>query len=268
MRRSRIGSQLRRISMEESRRPLGPTAYAHGMSACLENARALVDDSLFLLESGRNARAVALAVLALEDGDKLKRVFRLAFASDPVWTKREWAAFRDHKAKLPSALSLLTHGGFSLHDIPPRKIIPVLWDNPDLPRLAQRLKERCLYVSRLRDGIWSVPSNVAPPELAPAIVASALFVFTVTSTLVLCTDLLVGGQLEESPGFERPDFTGALPRARRWLKWRLGPGGQRWGRREMARLEAWGDQAVPRSQSLANAPALRLTHRRRRGAPK
>jgi AbiV family abortive infection protein len=100
--------------MDEWRRPIGPAAYARGVSACLENARGLIEDALVLLESGRTARAVALGILALEEGDKIKRVFRIALMTDPTAIKREWAAFRDHRPKLSSSLSLLTHGGFSI----------------------------------------------------------------------------------------------------------------------------------------------------------
>ena len=251
---------LKRISMDEWRRLIGPTAYARGVSACLENARALIEDSLVLLESGRTARAVALAILALEEGDKIKRVFRIAFLTNPVAIKREWAKFRDHKPKLSSSLSLLTHGGFSIvsDKVARKKTLPLGGEwIADLPRLTERLKERCIYVTRLQDGTWTVPSKVVSRLTAELVIAVILFLFSTTTALVLGTEMLVGGQLEESPGFERPDLTQATPRAKRWLRWRLGNAGQLWGKRELSRQMQWASKAAERSRRL-NCSAKRV----------
>jgi AbiV family abortive infection protein len=251
---SRSFSQLRRLTSEEWRRPIGPAAYARGVSCCLENARNLVDDSLSLFGARSNARAVVLAVLALEEGDKIKRLMRVALLTDPKAIEREWVAFRNHKPKLSSALSLLTHGELSmLNDrLPPKKKrfpAGAEW-MADVPRLTQRLKLRCLYVTRLRDGTWTLPSKMVPRLMARVMIGGALHFFSITTTLVLGIDMLIGGQLEETPEWKRPDFSESTLRAQRWLRWRLGRVGQRWGQRELARHLEWLNKTEERSREL------------------
>jgi hypothetical protein len=60
--------------MKEWRRAIGASAYASGVSACLDNGRSLIDESHLLLEAGHISRATLLAILALEEGDNLKRL--------------------------------------------------------------------------------------------------------------------------------------------------------------------------------------------------
>jgi hypothetical protein len=125
-----------------------------------------------------------------------------------------------------------------------------------MPRLTERLKERCIYVTRLQDGTWTVPSKVVSRLTAEAIIAGVLLFFSLTTTLVLGAEMLVGGQLEESPGFERPDLSKATPRAKRWLRWRLGKAGQLWGQRELSRHLEWAGKAEERSRRLNSSPEL------------
>lgn len=258
--RTRALAHLKRLEMREAEHPLSPTAYGKGVSACLENSRALFDESLTLMEGGHHARAVALAILSLEELDKVKRILRLTLFVDAKDIKREWRSFRNHHPKLTSSLSFLTHGTISIvTDVikgPKGRGKELKW-LPKSPELASTLKLRCLYVSCLEDGFWSVPSKLVPRYIASAIIAVVHFLLSINTAIVLGIEMVVGGQVEGGPEIERPDLSkGATIRARKWLRWRLGKAGQRWGETELGKMMRWLNASGARSK--------RLSRRRRR----
>ena len=235
VRRSRSIAYLRRVRMPGWTRRISPTAYARGVTVCLENARSLLDDALVLLEAKRRARATALAILALEEGDKVRRLLLLCMG--PGEAKREWEAFRLHGPRLSASLSILTHGDYSF--------LPRSWASirpkrrgsgwiGDLPHIAGMLRERCFYADLLRDGTWSVPSRMVPRGVCEAIIGIANVFLGITTTLALGSEMVVAGQLEPAPGWVRPESGGESPRGKRWTQWRMGRVGE--PRRDSRRL--------------------------------
>ena len=231
---------LRRLKVKGWARRITPTSYARGVSVCLANARSLLDDAMILLEAGRTSRAVALAILALEEGDKTRQLLLLCMGDGDA--KAQWEAFRNHRPKLSASLSLLTHGTYSL--------IPRAWANAkrqpghggslaELPLLADVLKQRCFYSDLLSDGKWSDPSRVVPKVAGKAIVGLAALFLGLTTTLALGSEMVVAGQLDPMPGQTLPDLGKMSRRGKQWHRWRMGKAGQQWGARELARHVDW-----------------------------
>jgi len=73
---------------------------------CYKNALDLLDDASLLFENGRYARAVSLAVLAMEEYGKsmiIATKASLDLTDDQEW-KVFWKRFRDHDAKIGDVL--------------------------------------------------------------------------------------------------------------------------------------------------------------------
>lgn len=254
---------MRRLGLGEWVGPVSPAAYARGVSASLDNARSLLDDARLLMEAKRHPRAVALAMLALEESDKLRLLFLLCMGAP---TKAHWKAFRDHRRKLSSSLRLLTHEKFSLFGSaaasasPPPKAAKWL---RDLPNLSQVLKLRCLYVDRLRDGSWSVPSRIVPPVFTAGLLSLAAYLLVWNTSWVLAAELTVAGQ-QELVGLKKVNFdwSEASPCGRRWMRWRSGKAGQAWGAREWKRHGEWVARSTAPTDSTAYAQTATSTPRR------
>lgn len=262
--RVRAWEEFRRVRMDEwPSLPIGPAACARGASLCLENGRGLFDDAVTLLEAGAGERGVALAILALEEGEKVTRLFNLAVFTDPAEVKREWKKFRNHRPKLSGAFSPLTHGGWTLfhENLPPRRGTKPTW-LAEIPRLASQLKERCFYVDRLKDGTWTVPARMMPRPLPQAIVGAVMTFFSLRTTLALGRDLVLGGQLEGISA-QLPQLSEMTPRARRWMRWRHGKAGQRWGEREYSRHLEWVGTLEARIGKLSNQLRPRAAKKRK-----
>jgi len=249
---------LRRLKKKGWTRPISPTSYARGVSACLENARSLLDDALILSESGRHSRAVALAVLTLEEGDKIRQLLLLCMGEGDA--KGQWEAFRNHRPRLSSSLSLLTHGRFSLLQrawASEKRKLGHDGSLAELPHLADLLKQRCLYADLLSDGTWSVPSRVVPKVASKAIIGTAALLLGITTTLVLGTDMVLAGQLEPMPGQALPDLGEMSQRGKAWHRWRMGRVGQQWGARELARHLRWVEASGSRMTRIVGSEPTR-----------
>ncbi len=248
--------RLRRIKMAGWTSRISAGAYGKGVSACLENARGLLEESSLLFDAGHHARATALAILAVEEGDKVRRLLMLCLADGNL--AREWEDFRNHGPKLSAAFSLFTHGKFShlrtsWAQLRPKAGAPE-WFR-DLPHYAGRVKERMLYVDLLKDGSWSSPSRALPPLVCEGIILFCQMAVGVTTTFALGIDLVLHGQLEpgelQLPVMEPASMT---PQARRWFKWRSGAAGQRWGSRELARQMEWAERLAKMSPKTRRRP--------------
>lgn len=249
---------LRRLRLKEWSRPISPATYARGVAVCLENARSLLDDALLLMESGHRARAVALAVLALEEGDKPRQLLLLCMGNESA--RKQWKAFRSHGPKLAAALSMFTHGDYSIRQQQWASRKPKKGhdsSNPDLPHLAQVLKERCFHADLLADGTWSVPGRTVPRAIGEAIIGVASLQLAIATTLSLGADMVAGGQVECGAGSAHVDFTDASPRGRRWLRWRTGKAGQRWGAQEWAKHTRWAQASGARMDRIVRSAGVR-----------
>ncbi|HEY7270094.1 MAG TPA: AbiV family abortive infection protein, partial [Dehalococcoidia bacterium] len=70
-----------------------------GAELALKNAGDLIDDAVVLLEAGRPQRAIALAVLGMEELGKIPRMLQVQRYEADGRMKAYWKHFRDHDAK-------------------------------------------------------------------------------------------------------------------------------------------------------------------------
>lgn len=71
-----------------------------GMELIDRNSREILDDARLLLENGRNARALALAVIALEESAKKSALLILyAVQANSELRKKIWREYRSHTSK-------------------------------------------------------------------------------------------------------------------------------------------------------------------------
>lgn len=253
-RKARQLAYLRKLRSKVWTRPISPSMYARGVSTCLENARSLLDEAFLLLEAKHRARAVALAILALEEGDKPRQLLLLTMGQETA--KKQWDAFRSHAPKLAASLSLLTHGKYSLLQrawggVKPNKGcgFPVA----DLPRMAEILKERCLYVDLLSDGTWSIPNRTIPAMLGEVFVGGACLQLMLTMSFPLLAGRALGGQGEDWFGKVEVGWDSASPRGRCWLRWLASQAGQAWSESEWGRHSLWVEKSADRMNRVLRA---------------
>lgn len=82
-------------------KPLDKKQIATAMHLCYVNARALLDEAKLLKENGRNARAISLTILALEEFGKIPLIYDMIVyeARDTNAWREFWRAFRSHRTK-------------------------------------------------------------------------------------------------------------------------------------------------------------------------
>jgi AbiV family abortive infection protein len=233
----------------------------------LENARALLDEAFVLMEAKHRARAVALAILALEEGDKPRQLLLLTMGQETA--KKQWGAFRAHGPKLAASLSLLTHGDYSLLQKSWAGLKPKRGHSStdmDLAHVAQVLRERCIHADLLSDGTWSIPNRTISAMLVEAFVGAACLQLMLTSTLPLLADRALGGQAEDWFGKSDVDWDSASPRGRRWLRWRASQAGRAWSEEEWARHSRWVEESADRMNRVLRSTTARRAPAKARGA--
>ena len=82
-------------------KPLDKKQIAMAMHLCYMNAKALLDEAKLLKENGRHARAISLAILALEEFGKIPLICDVIMhgAHDTNAWRKFWQAFRSHRTK-------------------------------------------------------------------------------------------------------------------------------------------------------------------------
>ena len=85
---------------------LSPADVVAGMAAARRNARQLAEDAQSLLDQGRWASALSLAVLSIEESGKVGVLRRLSTASEASDLRAAWACYRSHRRKLGQPLGL------------------------------------------------------------------------------------------------------------------------------------------------------------------
>jgi AbiV family abortive infection protein len=138
------------------------------------NAQSLLDDAELLAAAARQARAYALAALAVEEAAKSVGLTVLAVmpqnlrAQAPVGRMLEW-----HQLKLvggilmavvPVPFGTRTHG--QLSDMPPGRAAEILDIAQALAKDVDRLKQRGMYADIDSTGRTRLPSEVTETEVA------------------------------------------------------------------------------------------------------
>ncbi len=138
-----------------------------GMNAASANAAALLEDAKLLLANGRYARAVALAVLAVEEDGKRDLIRVLSVASDAD-IKKLWTAVGNHHVKNVSWIfPLLVDQGVATLD---ELAAAVFSQDSSHSRTLDRLKQLSLYTDCIANGSWSEPHATIREGVARALV--------------------------------------------------------------------------------------------------
>ena len=136
------------------------------------NARDLLGDAEWLSAAVRNARAYALAALAVEEAGKAVSLAALAVmpeqlrAQAPVGRMLEW-----HQLKLVGGMMIgaMPFGGRALPAqlaaMPPSQLAAILDNAQVLAQDVDRLKQRGLYADIDRDGQIRIPSEVSEADV-------------------------------------------------------------------------------------------------------
>jgi AbiV family abortive infection protein len=143
------------------------------------NAQSLLDDAELLAAAGRNARAYALAALAVEEAGKSVGLATLAVmpqdlrAQAPVGRMLEW-----HQLKLVGGIliAVVPFGtsatGVQLAAMPPGQAEEILDHAQMFAQVVDRLKQRGMYADIDRTGRVRLPSEVTETEVAAQLTQS------------------------------------------------------------------------------------------------
>lgn len=135
-----------------------------GMEAIDRNSREIIDDAKLLLENDRNARALSLSVIALEESAKKSALLVLyAVQVDGELRKKIWKEYRSHTSKA----SFLVR----------RPALRGAFEGQNIEEKAQRMgkimdlyKQLGLYADSYEsdegDKSWSIPSESVTPDIA------------------------------------------------------------------------------------------------------
>jgi len=140
--------------MAKYRGPLTVEQISTGMKLCLKNARGLVFEAELLLKNQRRARAMSLALTAIEELGKvhvLHSMARIPKKNQKLWRDR-WTQFRSHEAKASFAFpDTLPDEAFRFPDL----ILAASIDNSLRTPVGERLRQAGLYVEISEDNALS-----------------------------------------------------------------------------------------------------------------
>jgi len=133
---------------------------AEGITACLQNARALVEDAITLLKAQRAPRALTCLLAADQELGKvhvLLAMARIHPGKQVHWTDK-WKSFRSHEIKAAHAVmdTFPNHMRTS-----PNKILPMALDSFVKAPSDEELRQASLYVDfSVQDGGWLSPLKI------------------------------------------------------------------------------------------------------------
>jgi AbiV family abortive infection protein len=160
----------RKGSLNQYSGQLSAEKVAEGMNAAIQNANRLARDARLLLDSGRNASAMALAILAIEEIGKTGILRGLAVSSDEAALKSGWRDYRSHTKKnaLWPLIFEIQSGALRASDF-----TRLLDADAEHPQLMENAKQICLYTDCVSDCNWSIPDKTVKADLAKSIVFAA-----------------------------------------------------------------------------------------------
>lgn len=152
-----------------------PEEAARGMDVAFRNARSLIDDAQALLAAGRWPRAVALAIVAVEEAAKPGVLRGLLLAGTDEVRRREWRAYRTHTEK--NAMTRFM--AYVLTFMKKSKRVPLIEDmrpffsDKDSRRDIELLKQFAMYTDCVDDVRWTMPDELFDESAARAFVTVA-----------------------------------------------------------------------------------------------
>lgn len=142
---------------------LDPTSAAMGIRIAYENAEMLLKDAELLFANKRFERAIALAILAIEEAGKATIIRAIVLADDPGQIKREWRNYRQHTQKnLAWILPRLVAKGASKAE----NFAQIFDPESDHGITLEQIKQSSLYTDMLGSGQWSRPADAVDSVLA------------------------------------------------------------------------------------------------------
>ena len=143
---------------------------AQGMNASTQNAKRLAEDARLMLDHGRCASAVGLAILSIEESGKHRVLRELALFRNDEELRSAWREYRQHTSKnqLWPLIDSVSAGAAKLQDF------AHLFDpDSEHPQLLDQLKQVSLYTDCLGNVHWSIPEKVTDVDLAKHLVEIA-----------------------------------------------------------------------------------------------
>ena len=138
---------------------------ADGILACIENAKSLHSDGLFLFEARRYSRAMSLLVSAMEEIGKisvLSSMARIPKQNQKLW-KEFWADFRSHTNKTTRAF---VHTYADELRKAPSALLVASTAQESLSGFAERIRQAGLYVDyHSEKKQWVSPADVSREEV-------------------------------------------------------------------------------------------------------
>ena len=160
----------KQVVLKQYRESLTPTQAAEGIQAAIKNAKSLVSDAELLLENQRWSRAVAIAILAIEESGKPSWLRSLLLARDEKELREEWKNYRSHiKKNLIWLSTLLAADGATQLD----EFSSIFADDSDHGQTMDALKQIAIYSDAYENCHWSLPGEVVDEGLAKSIVKIA-----------------------------------------------------------------------------------------------
>ncbi|OJA63579.1 hypothetical protein BGV68_02750 [Burkholderia ubonensis] len=162
-----------RTKLDQFRGRLSLEQIAEGMTAAGKNACRLLEDAQLLFENGRYPSALALSILAIEEGGKLPILRRMVTATDDRQLVGLWKEYRSHTKKNVAWMfaDLINRTGpTKLEDLR-----PLFAHNAEHPYILDQLKQIALYTDSLGEAQWSNPTAVVEHELAEAVLGVARY---------------------------------------------------------------------------------------------
>jgi len=152
--------------MERFRGHMTIEQLSAGIKACLKNARGLLSEAKLLAKNQRYARAMSLAMTALEEIGKidvLKSMVRIPKTNQKLWADR-WNLFVSHESKTARAFK---------HTLPdeaylfPELVVSAALDNAARVSVSERVRQTGLYVDWFpSENRWLNPVSEITKEMA------------------------------------------------------------------------------------------------------
>lgn len=154
---------------------------AEGIKVAIENSQDLLSDALLLFENGRYPRAVALAILAIEEAAKPSIIRSIILENEPSQYKKEWQRFRGHTSKNASWIlpQLISKGATRAEEMK-----QIFDPNSQHTREIDNLKQLAFYTDAYSSCKWSAPKATVSKELAVSIIKIAKGMVSNTHSIV------------------------------------------------------------------------------------
>lgn len=171
-------------SYTEYRGALNVEQMAECIDASRMNARSLFEDAVLLYEHGHYERALALAILSIEESNKPAILFSffILFLNDKIPPSQLWKDYRNHTAKSKGWMMPLMDSLLELPSLISKKKFSVLQkeqmellNSPKYARIVNLLKQRCLYSDCVDDGTALLPSDLPAEALSTIFIDLARF---------------------------------------------------------------------------------------------